>query len=404
MRMERDSSGFGQRREMRLLDVLYLVGNTGDSAVERRVRMLRDGGARVGVAGFRRAGSAAPGFEVEDYHELGQTFDARFAQRIFAIARAAGPLKARMRSRGAPDVIMARNLEMLFLAARLKELWGGRPAIVYECLDIHRLMLRQDLIGRSLRRLERRLARKASLLVISSPAFAREYFGKINRLSLPTQLIENKVLGSHARGQNPALLPITNGARLRIGWFGALRCRKSLDILGRFARCMDGAVEIVLRGRPALTEFVDFHGTIGANSFVSYGGPYQNPRDLSQMYSNVHFAWAIDYFEEGQNSSWLLPNRVYEGCLNGAVPIALGGTETAAFLKARGLGIILGDTDQDTLVKAIGNLSHQQLQALAGAVARTPATEFACGIDECRKLVATLAQAANASDRVEIAA
>ena len=40
---------------MRLLDVLYLAGNTGDSAVERRVRMLQEGGALVSVAGFRRA-------------------------------------------------------------------------------------------------------------------------------------------------------------------------------------------------------------------------------------------------------------------------------------------------------------------------------------------------------------
>jgi len=217
-----------------------------------------------------------------------------------------------MRSRNAPDVIMARNLEMLFLAVRLKDMWDGRPAIVYECLDVHRLMLRHDMIGRSLRGLERRLARKASLLLISSPAFAREYFGKLNQLGLPTRLVENKVLGSHARGQNPAL-SVVDSAPLRIGWFGALRCRKSLDILKRFTHHMGGAVEIVLRGRPALTEFDDFHGSIAANPYLSYEGPYQNPRDLPKIYSGVHFTWAIDYVEEGQNSSWLLPNRVYEG-------------------------------------------------------------------------------------------
>jgi len=386
-----------------LLDVLYLAGSTGDPAVERRVRMLRDGGALVSVAGFRRAGSAPPSFETQGYHELGQTFDARFAQRIYAIARAAGPLKTRMRSRNAPDVIMARNLEMLFLAVRLKDMWDGRPAIVYECLDVHRLMLRHDMIGRSLRGLERRLARKASLLLISSPAFAREYFGKLNQLGLPTRLVENKVLGSHARGQNPAL-SVVDGAPLRIGWFGALRCRKSLDILKRFTHHMGGAVEIVLRGRPALTEFDDFHGSIAANPYLSYEGPYQNPRDLPKIYSGVHLTWAIDYFEEGQNSSWLLPNRVYEGCLNGAIPIALAGTETASFLRAKGLGIILGDTHQDTLASAIGMLSRHQLLDLATAVARRPVTDFACGLEECGELVAALAQAANANVKVGVAA
>ena len=67
---------------MRLLDVLYLAGNTGDSAVERRVRMLQEGGALVSVAGFRRAGSAAPRLEVEHYHELGQTFEDPDGYRI----------------------------------------------------------------------------------------------------------------------------------------------------------------------------------------------------------------------------------------------------------------------------------------------------------------------------------
>jgi succinoglycan biosynthesis protein ExoL len=375
-----------------LPDVLYLVGNTGDSAVARRVDMLRDGGATVSVAGFRRAGSAAPSLHVDDYYELGQTFDARFAQRIFAIARAAGPIKARMRSRGAPEVIVARNLEMLFLAVRLRGMWGGRPAIVYECLDIHRLMLRQDVIGRSLRRLERHLARKASLLLISSPAFAREYFDTINPLDLPIRLVENKVYGSPSRGQNPALGDGDRGP-IRIGWFGALRCRRSLDILDRFAWQMNGNVEVVLRGRPALTEFDDFHGVIAANPFLSYEGPYRNPADLAAIYSDVHLAWAIDYFEEGQNSQWLLPNRIYEGCLNGAIPVALAGTETASFIASKNIGIVLDDTRQDTLLRVLGGTSREALRNLAAAVATTSADEFAGDTGECRALVAAIAGA-----------
>lgn len=376
-----------------LPDVLYLVGNTGDTAVARRVDMLRDGGATVSVAGFRRTGSAAPSLRVDDYYELGQTFDAQFAQRVFAIARAGRQLKNCMRSRGAPDVIVARNLEMLFLAVRLRGTWGSRPAIVYECLDIHRLMLRRDVIGRLLRRIERQLARNASLLMVSSPAFAREYFNTINPLDLPIQLVENKVYGSLSRGRNRAL-GHSDGGPVRIGWFGALRCHRSLDILDRFTRQMDGSVEAVLRGRPALTEFDDFHGVIAANPFMSYEGPYRNPADLAAIYSNVHLTWAIDYFEEGQNSKWLLPNRVYEGCLNGAVPIALAGTETASFISSKNIGVVLDDTRQGTLVRVLGNMPRDTLRGLAAAVAATPADQFACDSSECLALVAALAGAA----------
>lgn len=384
-----------------MLDVLYLAANIGDATVAKRVQMFADGGADVAVAGFRRSGSASPRLNATDTFELGETFDARFGQRILAIARAAGPLRSRMRGRAAPDVIVARNLEMLFLASRLQPMWEERPAIVYECLDIHRLLLRNGIVGQALRGLERRLARRAALLMTSSPAFVREYFEAYDQVELPTLLIENKVYGSGPeRGTNPALRPVDGP--LRIGWFGALRCRRSLLVLADFAARMNGAVEIVLRGRPALTEFDDFHGFVATQPHMSYEGTYRNPDDLAPIYSGVHLSWAIDYFEAGQNSKWLLPNRVYEGCLHGAVPVALEGTETATFLGANGIGIVLPDTAPETLVEALGSLGAEALRGLAQAVAARPASSFAADIHDARILVGRLAEVAGAESRVAL--
>ena len=41
------------------------------------------------------------------------------------------------------DVVLARNLEMLIIASRARNLYAPRAALVYECLDIHRLLLSQ---------------------------------------------------------------------------------------------------------------------------------------------------------------------------------------------------------------------------------------------------------------------
>jgi succinoglycan biosynthesis protein ExoL len=376
-----------------LLDVLYLVPNTADAAVARRYGMLREGGASVVVAGFRRTGQARPAIDEDSYIELGETFDSRFGQRILAVMSAMRMIRARLKGRPAPDVIVARNLETLVLANRLQAAWPNRPAIAYECLDIHRLLLRGDVVGRSLRILERRMTRNASLLLTSSPAFLREYFEAYAQSELPAVLVENKVHagGSDTRGVNPALRAPGQSDVLRIGWFGALRCRKSLGILSAFTRAMDGKVEVVLRGRPAETEFDDFHGFVAAEPFLSYEGPYRNPADLATIYSDVHLAWAIDYFEAGQNSSWLLPNRVYEGCLHGAVPIAVEGTETAAFLRGHGIGIVLPDTEQATLAGVLGTLDPAALRLLAGHVAAKPPKLFSFDAADCRALVARLA-------------
>ena len=159
-----------------MLHVLYLVHDLSDPAVRRRVMMLRAGGAKVTLAGFRRAKGVAPEFGGISPIELGSTRDGQFGQRLVAVAKAALTLGARLRGVAKPDLIIGRNLEMLALANRAKALFSGDTPIVYECLDIHRLLLRQNGIGRAMRAAERLLGRNSVLLMTSSPAFVREYF------------------------------------------------------------------------------------------------------------------------------------------------------------------------------------------------------------------------------------
>jgi succinoglycan biosynthesis protein ExoL len=369
-----------------MVRILYLVHNLGDAAVLRRVHMLELGGAEVRVAGFARPGAdltALPGCI-----SLGTTFDARFAQRAVSVLAAGTRIASRLAAEPRPDIIMARNLEMLALASRLRR-WAPDAPLVYECLDIHRLMLRGDPAGRLLRAIERLIGRRAALLVTSSPAFLNEYFERYRQSDAPTLLIENKIVDDAGkRGSNPLLTAPTDGP-LRIGWFGALRCRRSLAELSAFSQQMEGRVEVTLRGRPALTEFDDFHAEVAAEPHLSYAGPYQ-ATDLRTIYSEVHFSWAIDYFEAGQNSNWLLPCRVYEGCYHGAIPIALAGTETAAFLERLGIGVVLENTRPETLARVLGGMSRDEMQALAQAVARIGPEHFAFSAPDCRALVSRL--------------
>ena len=214
-----------------MLKVLYLVPNLADSAVARRIHMLRLGGAEIDVAGFRRAGTDVPDLDVETYLELDETFDARFAQRLWATVWARASIRRWAARLPQPDLIIARNLEMLSLASRLRGFWPNQPPIVYECLDIHRLMLREDAVGRAMRGAERHWGSQASLLLTSSPAFLRNYFDVYG--GPPAEIVENKVLwDGETRGRNPALaVPASQGTPLRIGWFGALRCARSLRAL-----------------------------------------------------------------------------------------------------------------------------------------------------------------------------
>lgn len=338
--------------------------------------MLRAGGAGITLAGFRRTSN--PIAEIEGIRpvDLGPTRDGRFAQRIGAVAKAAMSIGAKFAGLARPDLIIARNLEMLALASRARRAFGASVPIVYECLDIHRLVLRNDLIGKTLRGAERHLARDVKLLVTSSPAFVANYFKPFGQIAAPVELIENKyfdtmpVPADHRReDDSPAAPP------WRIGWFGALRCRRSLELLAEFTRRQDGRFEVVLRGRPALSEFPDFHAFVEAEPWLSFRGPYRNPEDMPAIYREVHFSWAIDFFEQGQNSEWLLPNRLYEGCRFGAVPISMASTETGRFLKQQDIGVLLSEATSEGLDTALGRMGQEHYGKLKSRVlARNPRT------------------------------
>ncbi|RRI01158.1 glycosyl transferase family 1 [Mesorhizobium tamadayense] len=359
-----------------MLHVLYLVHDVSDPAVRRRVKMLKAGGARITLAGFRRTPSPIAEIEGLEPVDLGPTRDGRFAQRIGAVAKAAMSIGAKFAGVARPDLIIARNLEMLALARRARHAFGASVPIVYECLDIHRLVLRNDLIGKALRGAERYLARDVKLLVTSSPAFIANYFKPFGQIAAPVELIENKYFDTMPAPADDRLE--NDGPEAppwRIGWFGALRCRRSLELLAEFTRRQGGRFEVVLRGRPALSEFPDFHALVEAEPWLSFRGPYRNPEDMAAIYREVHFSWAIDFFEQGQNSEWLLPNRLYEGCRFGAVPISMASTETGRFLKQQDIGVLLSEATPEGLDTALGRMAQEGFGKLKSRVlARNPRT------------------------------
>ncbi|MDZ5696127.1 glycosyl transferase family 1 [Chelativorans sp. M5D2P16] len=373
-----------------MLHVLYLVHDLSDPATSRRVAMLKAGGAAVSLAGFHRDREPAREVAGERPVGLGRTHDGRFAQRLAAIAGANLALGPRFRHVSKPDVIIARNLEMLVFARRLCAQFGGDIPIVYECLDVHRLLLRRDGIGLAMRAAERALGGTAALLITSSPAFLREYFAPRGQIGAPVLLLENKVLELGPVTKTAAQNAPVPGAPWRIGWFGALRCRRSLALLSAFTRRMQGTFEVVLRGRPAYSEFDDFDATVAAEPHMRFEGAYRNPDDLAAIYGTAHFAWAIDFFEEGLNSKWLLPNRLYEGCRHGAVPIGMDGTETGRFLDSHGIGALLAEPSANALTALLGSVDAASYTDHRARVAAKPDNTWICGPADCRALVGRL--------------
>ena len=244
-------------------------------------RCLLPGVPRSPSPGFRRSNEPVRSVAGCAATDFGQTRDAAFGERIWAVGRALLRLPHYRALFEETDLIWARTLEMLATAVRGQALCSVAPPIVYESLDIHRLLLRQDLAGAALRDLEGRLGRSARLLVTSSPAFVSNYFATRSKLDLPVRLIENKVFigKDDARtAARPRARP--PGPPWVIGWFGHIRCKESLRILTDTVRRSAGKVEVVIRGRPALEALDDFERSIAQTPGMRFLGPYRNPEDL----------------------------------------------------------------------------------------------------------------------------
>ena len=92
--------------------------------------------------------------------------------------------------------------------------------------------------------------------------------------------------------------------------------------------------------------------------------------------------------EEGQNSAWLLPNRIYESSLFGVIPIALSHVETGRVLQSRVVVVTLqANSDLEAVLQA---MTPQAYAELAARQARAPLSDFVADRADCRALVAAL--------------
>ena len=370
------------------IKILVLAQDLADAAIHRRVAMLCAGGAQVTTAGFRRVPQSIESVAGCTAIDFGQTLNAKLLKRIISVAQKLINIRRYRSLFTEADVIIARNLDMLLIGTYGCRRRKPPPVLVYECLDIHRLMLNRGPVGWILRWIERQLSLRAAAILTSSPAFVRHYFRPTARLKIPIRLIENKVLGITERvAPDEVASSRKPGPPWMIGWFGMIRCTRSLRLLIELTQQSEGAIQVVIRGKPLEHLFGDFERAIGEAPGIHFLGPYRNPQDLQSIYRQVHFNWAIDMFEQGLNSSWLLPNRLYEGGLYGAVPIALLSVETGRLLQKLALGVLLTDPIATSLRAFFAALTPEKYHDLETAISSVPRATWLCSRSESESLV-----------------
>ena len=383
---------FGDRptphRPFFMIEIAYFGHDAADAAIRRRVAALQADG--ISVTGFmpRRRAEVTADWENVD---LGRTRDGAFGQRLRSVFSGAGIAASHPALKRA-DLILARNLDMLACAFEAKRRAGLDTPVVYECLDVHRLLSRTDPVGLALRGIERAFLKRSAALIVSSPGFIDNHFQPRHGGHPRTFLLENRLAEASGLGPRPAKRISGPSDSLRIGWVGNLRCQRSFDLLLGLADRFGAEVEIHLHGAPARLEIPVFEPEIDRRSNVTYHGRYRAPEDLGELYAPIDLVWAGDFMEAGFNSVWLLPNRIYEGGYFAVPAAAPAGTQTAAWIEARGIGFSVAEPLETTMAELVGGLLRDRaaLEARVDALRKRPVSDFIQPKGEMKTIVSEI--------------
>lgn len=359
--------------------VAFFAHDSGESTVIKRAKAFQAAGASVIGFMFHRERDKERPAPVWPNVALGATVDRNYLERIPKLCAALWTVLRHRKELVDCSIIYARNFDMMALATAAKWLSRSRARLVYEVLDVQRVFLGTGVVGTVFRWCERRLLAACNMLIVSSPMFMTRYFEPRQGYTGDWYLLENKVSAAQLKaGAIEGARRPPPGPPWIIGWFGTLRCARSLDILNGLAAAHPDTVAVHVRGTLSeedISKEAMLAATAGRANF-RYFGPYESPRDLPEIYGQIHFTWAIDFLDANTNSDWLLPNRLYEGGLFNAIPIARAGTATGDMVMREGLGITLREPIDKSLSDGLEAMDTARFETLLEGARRAPRSLF----------------------------
>ncbi len=253
-----------------------------------------------------------------------------------------------------------------------------KTTVIYEIPDVREIFFSHNLAGKLIRKIEKIIIPHIDQLVVTSPEFISEYFLRLRKILIKDYLvIENKIHSDQVPKSSSTYRPIDSNRKIRIGYFGVLRCTTSLNCLLSLAD--NGQFEVILRGI-FMPETSHFEEKTGISGNIFYHGPYQVPENLETMYGEVDIIWAAYPFSKNEtgNHRYARTNRFYESLFFKKPMILQKGTADAN--KARQLGNIAMEidmNDEDQVIRYLSSfLSLDYLESAGTSIRNVPESHY----------------------------
>lgn len=357
-------------RSLRVLSLLQVLGHPRDS---KRISMLQAEGFEVKVAAFER-----------DYHSgrmptcpverLGRISHGRYLSRLGRMLRAMPRLRRLILQ---SDACYASGPDMALMGL-IAGLGLGKP-MVLEVGDLRRIQVAPGLTGKVMRFVDRWIIDRCAILVSTARGFSDGYYRDRVGSRTPALLIENKLdhAASDALHRLPAASPPrADGVKIRIGWFGVLRCPWSLEALRTLVLRHGERFEVVIAGH--VLEPANLVEVVANTPGMSYVGEYRSPGDLPSLYGSVDMVWTVYPGPEVTNPTWrwaLLvsrSNRFYESCFFGRPIITMADSGDGEEVARLGIGLCLTSQNLDSVATVLSMISAERLRSWFDALKNLP--------------------------------
>lgn len=368
----------------KILVVLPTFGDTKDS---KRIKLLKDAGFEVNIAYFERDNFLARIPEADSIINLGKIEDGRYFKRIKVYLKSIFKLREQAKTN---DLIYSVGADLAifsFISAL-----GLRKKSVIDVADIRPIQVSNGIIGWILRKIEKFVTKKSSLVVLTSQGFIKNYYHKKLKLNkVDYFLLENKV----DFNLNPLPISGTNeNEKIVLGYFGAIRDKWSLMLLNQVTKKHPDKFEAVIAGINLL-DTADFLQFTEGKEGIKCLGPYKSPDDLPELYDQIDVMLTF-YPDFNSTKEWFdakricRSNRFYESCMFKKPLLAFSFTDDGKEVEKLGIGLTLDNYDLNYSVEKISSeINFGNIQKWKRNIVKIPKNVFQLS-DEKEKLAIKL--------------
>lgn len=351
--------------------MVFISNNWCDAHQQLRLTALSEFDLTIDCLAFRRAGH--PIKSTFSYTELGNISNGKYFKRFTSYFRLLLKLPNATKS---ADFAYIYGFDLFVITLLYRKLHGRNFKIVFEISDIREVFFSKRLMGKFARWLEELSIPYIDLLVVTSQYYVTDYFEKWRNIRIPQYLvIENKL---HNRQNNTTQLPTSDPKKkIRIGYFGYLRCPASIECLLMLAD--SNQFEITVAG--IFTEATEYYVPLVIHHpAITYLGSFDGIRDMSNLYDEIDYVWALYPYsiKKMGNHRWARTNRFYESLYFKKPAIIQKGSTDAE--RSNNLGGIAVEIDLADKQKAVDyllkTLSDTNLVELGKRITNIPQNQY----------------------------